>query len=262
MRLDAKIAVVTGGASGIGEAIVRRFVDEGASVVVADVQVPAGQALADELGGGVVFVECDVTRDADVERAAEAAVSSFGRLDVFCNNAGAIGETSAIDAMSVEGWDATLALNLRSAMLGIKHAAPRMSAGGGGSIVCLGSAAGLLPRSTHAAYAVAKAGVAYLTRVAALQLAPDAIRVNCVAPGLIATPGAAKVLGRDAVTPDELASLTAGGESAQPLRTPGEPADIAGAVLYLASDDARLVTGVVLPVDGGSTAGRAAARRP
>jgi NAD(P)-dependent dehydrogenase (short-subunit alcohol dehydrogenase family) len=257
MRMKGKVAVVTGGASGIGKRTIERFVAEGGRAVIADIQDDRGLRLREDLGDAVRYVRCDVTVEGDIESAIATAVEAWGRLDLMFNNAGAGGDPSPIETMSVEGWDTTMNLLLRAVMLGIKHAAPIMKRQNSGSIVSTASVAGLLPGSTAAAYGVAKAAVTYLTRCAAMELAADRIRVNCICPGLIATPILAKSVGLASQIADTtIAAVERAGASFQPLPRGGRADDIASAVLFLASEDSSFITGVVLPVDGGIAAGR------
>jgi NAD(P)-dependent dehydrogenase (short-subunit alcohol dehydrogenase family) len=256
-RLAGKVAVVTGGASGIGEASVRLFHDEGAHVVAADVQADRGKALADALGAGVVFQHADVRREADVEAMIARAVDEFGRLDVLFNNAGFVGASGPIDETPADAFDATLAVLLRGVFLGMKHAAPIMKRQRSGSIVSTASVAALRAGLGPHAYSTAKAGVVHLTRSVALELAEYDVRVNCICPGGVVTPLLTQAIpGDDAerVVSDALAQM-------HPLRRACQPEDIARAALWLASDEAGFVTAETLVVDGGMSAGRSAAER-
>jgi NAD(P)-dependent dehydrogenase (short-subunit alcohol dehydrogenase family) len=256
MRMRDKVAVITGGASGIGRRTVERLVEEGGRAVVADVQDAAGLRLCEDLGEGARFAHCDVTREADIAAAVELARATWGRLDLMFNNAGRPGDPNPIETMPVEGWDATMALLVRSVMLGIKHAAAVMKPQGSGSIVSTASVAGLVPGSTAAAYSVAKASVVHLTKCAALELAAHGIRVNCVCPGGIATP----IFARGGQLPTQLDQRVVEGVRAvlgdfQPLRRDGRTDDIAEGVMYLADERAGFVTGTALTIDGGFAAG-------
>ena len=260
MRMQGKVAVVTGGASGIGKRTIERFVAEGGKAVIADIDEARGLRLKDDLGEAARYVRCDVTVEADIEAAVAAAVGAWGRLDLMYNNAGTGGDGSPIVSLTPEGWDATMNLLLRAPMLGIKHAAPVMKRQGGGCIVSTASVAGLVPGSTPTAYGVAKNAVTYLTQCAAMELAADKIRVNCICPGVIATP----ILGKSAGMASQAAESTVetirqASAGFQPIPRGGVTDDIAGAVLYFASDEASFLTGVVLPVDGGFSAGRSPA---
>ena len=256
-RLDGKVAVVTGGASGIGEASVRLFHQEGARVVVADVQADRGKALADALGDGVVFQQTDVSREADVEAMIARATDAFGRLDVLFNNAGFVGTSGPIEETPVDAFDATLAVLLRGVFLGMKHATPVMKAQRAGSIVSTASVAALRAGLGPHAYSVAKAAVVHLTRSVALELAEFDIRVNCICPGGVVTPLLTQAIpGENAeqVVADALAQM-------HPLKRACRPEDIAQAALWLASDESGFVTAETLVVDGGMTAGRSATER-
>jgi NAD(P)-dependent dehydrogenase (short-subunit alcohol dehydrogenase family) len=251
-RLDDKVAVITGGASGIGAATVKRFCAEGAAVVIADLNEAGGQALADEIsagGGRARFQRVDVSVEADVRAAMQRAVSAYGRLDAVFNNAGLGGAIGPLEETSVEDWDRTQAILLRGVFLGIKHAVPHLRAAGGGAIISTASVAGLRGGAGPHAYSAAKAGVVNLTRSAALELGKDHIRVNCICPGGIVTPLLTSRFpgGGEALTP-LLSAL-------QPIPRPGYPEDIAAMALFLASDEASFVTGAAMVVDGGFTAG-------
>jgi NAD(P)-dependent dehydrogenase (short-subunit alcohol dehydrogenase family) len=251
-RLEAKVAVVTGGGNGIGRATVLRFLAEGArGVVVADLNVETGEetvALARQAGHGerARFVRTNVADERDVEAALDAATRAWGRLDCVFNNAGVAGAIGPITHIDVEGWDYTMAVLVRGVFLGMKHGARVMKAQGqGGTLLSTASVAGLSGGDGPQAYSAAKAAVINLTRAVAIELAPDRIRVNCICPGGINTP----LLHRG--SPEAMGQLL---DLAQPWPDHGRPEDIAAAALYLASDDARFVTGEALVVDGGMTA--------
>ncbi len=248
-RLDGKVALITGGASGMGFGTVRRFLDEGARVVIADLNEESGSKALAELDAGdrVRFERVDVSAEPDVERAVAAAVAAWGQLDVVFNNAGVGGAFGAITDIHVDDWDYTFAVNTRGVWLGIKHGARQMiEQGWGGSIVNTASIAGLSGGAGPVAYSAAKAGVVNLTRSAAVELAPHRIRVNAICPGAILTPlmhgGHPERVGA------RLEQLVPWPDAV------GQPEHIAGAALFLASDDAGYVTGESIVVDGGVTA--------
>ena len=249
-RLDGKVAVITGAASGIGAGTARRFVEEGASVIVADLQADAGAAVADELGAAARFARTDVTNEDDVAAAVDLAVSAFGRLDVMFNNAGIVGAVGSIAEMPIEAWDNTVAILLRGVFLGTKHAARVMIPQESGVIISTSSTAGILGGLGPHAYTAAKHGVIGLTKSVANELAPYGIRVNAISPGNTVTAMTASVGGGD---PDDLEPITGHISSTSPLGYAGFPADIAAAATYLASDDARYVSGHTLVVDAGQT---------
>lgn len=245
-RFSGKVAVITGGASGIGAATARLLHGEGASVVIADLDVAGGQALADELGQGrALFVATDVADFAQVQALIDAAVQRFGRLDVLFNNAG-IGSLSAIADLPVEDWKRVLAINLDGVFFGCKAAIPVMRRQGGGAIVNTASASGMAGDFGFAAYNAAKAGVINFTRTAAIDHARDGIRVNAVCPGPVDTP---IIAGIQAVP-----GLRSQWNECVPMGRFAQPAEIAEVVAFLASDAASYVTGVSVPVDGGLTA--------
>lgn len=264
-QLDGKTAVVTGGASGIGEATVRRFVAEGANVVIADLQTGPGEDLADELGAAARFVQADVGREADVAAVIAAAVEQFGGLDVLYNNAGFVGATGPLEETTAEEYDRTMAVLLTSVFYGIKHAAPIMKAQRSGSIVSTSSVCGLTAGIGTHIYSVAKAGVIMLTKSAALELADWQVRVNAVCPGYVATPigvgGSITDLGRDKAE-ERLAGNRERMAQSQPLGRMGEAADIAELVTFLASDASSWITGTAQVIDGGLTLGKPWRKQP
>lgn len=252
-RLEGRTAIITGGASGIGAASVRLFVAEGARVLVADMQRERGEALARSLGDSALFRAVDVTREADVKGAVDEVVSRWGRLDCIYNNAGFGGALGPIELTSVEDFDITFDVLVKGVFLGMKHAAPVMKAQRSGSILSTASVAGLQTGYSPHLYSVAKAAVIHLTRSVALELGEYGIRVNCICPGVIATPLAA---GRANVSDEGLAKMKAALGKTQPIGRIGDPEDIARAALWLASDESTFVTGHAQVVDGGAFAGR------
>ncbi len=251
-RLDGKVAVITGGASGIGAATVRRFVDEGALVVFGDLQSDKGEAVEAELGANAAFVRTDVTSSEDVRALVHTAVDRFGRLDVIYNNAGIGGGEGSIVDCSEEMFDRIIAVDLKAVWLGMKHALPYLIAGGGGAIVSTASVSGLMGMPGQGAYGSAKGGVIQLTRVCAVENARHFVRANCICPGgtltpiIYANPYRAREL-----DPEEVRKNLA---HSQPIPRAGLPEDIAAAALWLASDDSTFVTGQAIVVDGGWTA--------
>ncbi|MES2032879.1 MAG: glucose 1-dehydrogenase [Pseudomonadota bacterium] len=255
-RLEGKIALITGGCSGIGLATVERFIAEGAQVVIADLQDDKGAGLEQRFGGRAIYRHCDVTQEADIAAATAAAQEIFGGLDILFNNAGTGGAPAGVMDTTVEGWDFTQNLLLRAPVLGMKHAAPLMKARGGGSVINTASIAGL-EAGWGLAYGVAKAGVIHLSKLAAADLAVHGIRVNAICPGVIVTPIFGVSVGLTRPVAEQMAgTLTDAAGQMQPIRRPGRPEDIAGAALYLASDDAAFVTGTHLVVDGGILVGQ------
>jgi NAD(P)-dependent dehydrogenase (short-subunit alcohol dehydrogenase family) len=256
-RLANKVALVTGGGSGIGEATVRLFVAEGASVVIADIQDDRGRRVAEELGPRAGYVHADVSREADVRAAIDETVQRFGRLDCIFNNAGYGGVGGRIAEIPVEGFDETLGVLLRGVFLGMKHAAPVMKRQGSGSIISTASIAGLRTGLGPHVYSAAKAAVIHLTRSVAMELGEHNVRVNCICPGGIATPIFGKGLGLSPERAEEIVPLMKGVlENLQPIKRAGLPDDIAQAALWLASDDSTFVNGHALVVDGGLIGGR------
>jgi len=254
-RLEGQVAVITGGASGLGEAAVRLFVREGARVVIADVQDERAGRVVREIGGGAVYQRTDVTREEDVAAAVDRAVSELGRLDCMFANAGIVGAIGPIDETPIEEYDATMAINLRGVFLSMKHAARVMKPQGSVTILCTSSIAALQGGLGPHVYATAKIAMIGLTKNVAAELAQFGIRVNCIVPGNFPTPMIAGLVGMDL---DDLEPLTQGMGASSPLKgRPSLPEDIANAALYLASDEGSYVSGHTLVVDGGLTTGSA-----
>jgi NAD(P)-dependent dehydrogenase (short-subunit alcohol dehydrogenase family) len=250
MRLENKVALVTGGASGMGEATVARFLAEGASVLIADYNAATGAAVAaaaeQAYPGRCAFQQTDVALESDLESAIAAATSRFGRLDIMFNNAGVGGAIGPLTETTEADWDYTFAVLAKGVFFGIKHAARCFqSQCDGGSIINTASIAALSGDGGPLVYSAAKASVVSMTRSAAVELAPDRIRVNAICPGYITTPLAAG---------GDIERTRASFSNAQPWPESGEGEHIAGAALFLASEDARFVTGEALVVDGGLTA--------
>ena len=249
-RLAGKIAVITGGASGIGEGTVLRFVEEGARVVIADIQDEPGRALATRLGDVARFVHTDVTDESSIARAVDEAVQSFGRLDVMFNNAGIVGAVGRIAETDTDQWDRTVSILLRGVYLGMKHAARVMVPQKSGAIVSTSSTAGILGGLGPHCYTACKHAVIGLTKSVASELAASGIRVNAISPGNTVSAMTAGVVTGDHTAIDSVTQhITAGSL----LGIPGLPVDIANAAVYLASEESRYVTGHTLVVDAGQT---------
>jgi Dehydrogenases with different specificities (related to short-chain alcohol dehydrogenases) len=255
-RLDGKVAVITGGVSGIGLGAVELFVAEGAKVVAADIQDEKGRMLEQRFGGAVRYAHCDVTSEADIAAALNLTKSEFGGLDVLFNNAGISDMMRTVAEIEPERWNWVFDILVRGPALGIKHATPLMLERGGGSIINTASIAGLQAGWGPLAYSSAKAAVIHMSRCAAAQLSPQKIRVNAICPGLIATSIFGASLGLPREIADQMAARVAeNAPKAQPIPKAGLPEDIARAALYLASDDSVFVTGQHIVVDGGITVG-------
>ncbi len=249
MTLDGKVAIVTGAASGFGEATARRFAAEGARVVVADRDVAKGTAVSDNLGAAAVFKEGDVADDASVAATVAAAVEAFGGLDIVVNNAGMAHSRMDVVDTPIQTWDRVMDVNVKSIFLFIRHAAPEIAKRGGGSIVNIASTASLKPRPGNVVYGASKAAVVALTKGAAVELAPRNIRVNAILPVAAMTPVLMDFLGDgNEGQADEIASRI-------PLGRLCDVTDIANAAHYLCTNEAAFLAGVALPVDGGWTAG-------
>ncbi len=258
-RMDGRVAIVTGGASGIGEATVRLFVAEGARVVIADIQEEKGKKLLEELGPEASFQRTDVSRESNIKRVIDYALTRYKRLDCLVNNAGIAGSSvkASIGDISLEDFDQTIAVDLRGVFLGIKHAARVMMSERGGSIITTASTAGFRVGYAPHVYSTAKAAVIHLTRSVAMELGEHGIRVNCVCPGAIATPIFGKSLGLSAGAADQtLDKLKVLLKDIQPIQRAGMPEDVARAIVWLASDDASFVNGHALVVDGGLIGGQ------
>lgn len=245
--IDGKVALVTGGASGIGRSTALRFAEEGAKVALSDVQVDAGQQVVREIedaGGEAVFVEADVSKEADVARLVDETVTEFGGLDFAHNNAGIEGEVGSIAEMDLEEFQRVIDINLTGVFLSLKYEIPRLLERGGGAIVNTASVAAMTGGANLSHYYAAKHGVVGLTRSAALEVATDNIRVNAVLPGVIETPMIERFTAGNAEAKSALLED-------EPIGRLGKPEEIASAVVYLCSDDASFVTGHPMVVDGG-----------
>lgn len=253
-RLANKVAVVTGGALGIGRACVERMAQEGAAVAILDVRDTEGLALAEQLsaaGHRVAYWHADTAQEAQVQAALDAAAARFGALHVLVNNAGISGATKPTHETTEAEWDAVQAVNVKGVFFGTKHAIPHLRRAGGGSIVNLSSIAGLVGLGSVPAYHASKGAVRLMTKNDAMQYAAERIRVNSIHPGYIWTPMVENHLRASA--PDLEAAKAAAGAQ-HPLGHMGEPDDIAWCAVYLASDEAKFITGAEFVVDGGFTA--------
>jgi len=246
MRLAGKVALVSGGASGMGLSEATIFAREGAKVVVADVLEAEGKQVADKIvagGGQARFVKLDVTSEAEWDAAVKATVSAFGKLDVLVNNAGISG-TYDSDMLSSAAWDKVMSINAKGVFLGMKHVIPLMKQAGGGVIVNISSISGFVGQDgVHMAYNASKGAVRIMTKTAAVQFAPDGIRVNSVHPGFMPPMRTSKT----SADPEWRAKMLA----AVPMKRAGRVEEVAYAVLFLASDEASYITGTELVVDGG-----------
>ena len=234
-RVDDKVAIITGGAQGMGAADARMLVAEGAKVVIADILDEPGQALADELGDAARYVHLDVSDEEQWQAAVDATLTAFGKVNVLVNNAGIV-QVAPLKSLDVDKWNRVLAVNLTGAMLGIKAVLGPMTEAGGGSIINVSSIEGMRGASWVHSYVASKWGLRGLTKSAALELASDNIRVNSLHPGFIRTPMTKHF-------PDDMVGT--------PLGRPGKPEEVATFVVFLASDESSFSTGSEFVVDGG-----------
>ncbi|HEY8534249.1 MAG TPA: SDR family oxidoreductase [Micromonospora sp.] len=248
--LKDAVVIVTGGASGIGEACVERFVEEGSRVVIADVQEDRGRALASRLGERAEFVFTDVTKEESIAALVDTVVERHHRLDVFFANAAIFGAVGPIAEQNTADVDVTIAVNLRGVILSFKHAARAMLPRRKGVLIATASPGGIIGGAGPHVYSATKAGIIGLTRSVAAELRPHGIRVNAVIPGAIVSAMTASALVGDPDAVDQTAEVMAKNSM---LGRPGMPADLAGAVAFLASDDAAYITGSELFVDAGYT---------
>src|SRR5271154_3381642 len=253
-KLDGKVAVITGAASGMGRATAIRFAQEGAAIVVADLNSQGGELVVSEIAaakGRAVFQRTDVISEDDIKAVINRAVTEFGRLDITYNNAGLGGATGRIEDLRSEDWDKTFHILTRAVFLGIKHSVGPMRKVGGGSIISTSSVAGLKGAAGLSAYSAAKAAVVNLTESAAIEYGRDRIRVNCICPGGVITP----LVYRGQPGGEEAATKNMA--KTQPIPRAGRPEDIAAMALFLASDESEWVTGTAMVVDGGMVTGNA-----
>ncbi|MEN8196225.1 MAG: SDR family oxidoreductase [Pseudomonadota bacterium] len=244
-RLDSKAALITGAGSGFGEGIARKFVEEGARVIVADINDDTGAKVADSLGEAARFVRADVSRDADMAAAVAAAVDHFGQLDILVNNAGYTHRNAPMLEVTEDEFDRIYAVNVKSVYLGAIHAVPMFRRQGGGVILNIASTAGVRPRPGLTWYNGSKGAMITLTKSMAVELAPDAIRVCALNPVAGETGMLHLFMGED--TPERRAQF----QSTIPLGRFSQPRDIANAALFLCSGEAEFLTGVCMEVDGG-----------
>jgi NAD(P)-dependent dehydrogenase (short-subunit alcohol dehydrogenase family) len=258
MRLENKVALITGAGSGIGRATAELFAKEGAKVVVADYNAETGQAAVSSIkgnGGQAILVRADVSKAADAERMVKAALDAYGRLDIVHNNAGIFVKPSPAHELTEDIWDRVFDTNIKGVWLGCKYAVPELIRAGGGAIVNTASMAGIRGRPYTTAYCASKGAVVMFTKTLAIELAPYNIRVNCVCPGAVNTP----LIHELGITQEQAAAQVL---TDQPIARFGRPEEIARAVLYLACDtESSYVTGHALQIDGGQWAGVTAGLR-
>ena len=248
MRVDGKVALVTGGAGGIGAAAARLLAAEGAAVLIGDILAEQGQATARDIaasGGRASFVELDVTNPQDWSNAVAQAVGQFGKLDVLVNNAG-VSHRTGVEETAGDAWDRVMDVNVKGVFLGTRAAIPEMRRAGGGSIINISSIYGIVGSGASASYHASKGAVRIFTKSVAVQYAKDNIRVNSVHPGFVDSPMTRSHHAVPEVWNDRVGKT--------PLGRMGTPADIAAGIVYLASDESSFVTGAELVIDGGMTA--------
>jgi len=257
-RLEGKVAVITGAASGIGAATAKTYVDHGARVVLGDIQDDAGESMAAALGGAghAIFRHCNVTDEAEVEALVETAVSEFGQIDIMFNCAGIVGALGPMSTTPAEEWKLTIDIMINGVFYGMKHASRHMKEAGSGSIISMSSTAGVMGGLGPHAYAAAKHAVVGMTKNLAAEVGGYGVRVNCIAPSGMATPMVADVMTGDHKNLDEtIATLAA----LSPLKgRAGLAQDVANAALWLASDESGYTSGLTLTVDAGATTGSTA----
>lgn len=245
MRLEGKAAIVTGGASGFGAGIVRKFIAEGAKVMVADINGAAAEAFAKELGGAAIGHQVDVSKDESVSAMAKAALQAFGQVDILVNNAGVTHLPSAMEDVSEADFDRVISVNVKSVYLTAKYLVPHMKARGKGAILNVASTGGVSPRPRLSWYNASKGWMITATRGMAIELAPAGVRVNAINPVAGETPLLKSFMGED--TPDIRAKFLA----SIPIGRFSTPEDMGNAACFLCSDEASMITGVAMEVDGG-----------
>ncbi|WP_067726162.1 SDR family NAD(P)-dependent oxidoreductase [Oceanobacillus damuensis] len=244
MRLENKVAIITGGGGDIGRETAIRFTNEGAKVVVADIREEAAQqtvAIIQESGGEAEYIRCDMTNPEEVKNMVEMAIDTFGKLDIFFNNAGVNSVEKKLPDVSLEEWEKVMDINIKGVFLGMKYAIPKMKSGS--SIINTASIAGIKGQKLVSAYSASKSGVITLTKTAATEFGRKNIRVNAIAPGITDT-----TMVEDWKKTDKWPILS----TANALRRIGKPEEIANAVVFLASDEASFITGETLVIDGGT----------
>ena len=252
MKLDQRIAVITGAGSGIGQAMALLFAREGARILAADVNGAAAEETAARVaaeGGTCESMAVDVTQPEQVRSMIDRANEVYGRIDILCNNAG-IGSTTDVIDCEPDDWDRVMTVNVKSVYLGCKYAIPRMIEQGGGVIVNTASVAGMVGIVKRASYSASKGAVIALTRQVAIDFVEQGIRVNCLCPGTVDSPWVGRLLGQA----EDPAAARQALVARQPMGRLGTPEEVAAAALYLASDDAAFITGTGLVIDGGMTA--------
>ena len=257
-RLEGKVAVITGAASGIGAATAKTYVEQGARVVLGDIQDLPGEALVASLGGSAhaVFRHCNVTNEAEVEALVEAAVSEFGQIDVMFNCAGIVGAVGPMSTTPADEWKLTIDIMINGVFYGMKHAGRHMKEAGSGSIISMSSTAGVMGGLGPHAYTAAKHAVVGMTKNLAAEVGGFGVRVNCIAPAGMATPMVAEVITGDHHNLDDTIAALAEGS---PLKgRAGLAQDVANAALWLASDESGYTSGLTLTVDAGATTGSTA----
>lgn len=251
-RLEGKVAAITGAASGFGAGAARRFVEEGAKVVLGDIQDDAGEAVAAELGDAAVYVHCDVTKEDEVAKLVDTAVDKFGQLDVMYNNAGVVGAVGPIATTPAEEWHRTMDIHVSGCFYGCKHAARVMIPRGTGSIVSMSSTAGIMGGLGPHAYTAAKHAIVGITKSIAAELAQYGIRANCISPAGMATAMVAATMGDHT----DLETTRKNLAQTSPLKgRAGLPEDVVNAALFLASDESGYTSGLTLTTDAGLTIG-------